>query len=199
GEHGDSGELLGEMRAVRRRARLARHAYWFPLVLFGLLTFASIPFYLQRVLTRTGVFVGASSGPGFLRSRYFLSPLVGGGVLYFWLAALLAGVIATVAWYRWRGGRVGLRTPPRGYLVTALVLLILALLVPLIIGGISRSPLVLLPGDLLMRGTFPFLIIAVGLCVLAWAERSVALTAIAVGYLGLSLLASLYDVVNILD
>src|ERR1700735_4692245 len=38
--------LLGEMAALRRRARAARHAYWFPLVLFGLLTCASAPFYI---------------------------------------------------------------------------------------------------------------------------------------------------------
>src|ERR1700735_4231927 len=34
-------DLLGEMTALRRRARAARHAYWFPLVLFGLLSCAS--------------------------------------------------------------------------------------------------------------------------------------------------------------
>ena len=38
-------DLLGEMKALRRQARAARHAYWFPLVLFGLLTCASVPFY----------------------------------------------------------------------------------------------------------------------------------------------------------
>ena len=42
----DEAALLAEMKALRRRARTARHAYWFPLVLFGLLTCASVPFYV---------------------------------------------------------------------------------------------------------------------------------------------------------
>jgi hypothetical protein len=43
-EPGAPADLLGEMRVLRRRARAARHAYWFPLVLFGVLTCASVPF-----------------------------------------------------------------------------------------------------------------------------------------------------------
>ena len=42
----DEASLLAEMKALRRRARTERHAYWFPLVLFGLLTCASVPFYV---------------------------------------------------------------------------------------------------------------------------------------------------------
>jgi hypothetical protein len=55
-----------------------------------------------------------------------------------------------------------------------------------------------MPGDLLIRGTFPLVLIGIGLCVLAWAERSIALTVIAAGYLALSLVASLYDIQNVL-
>ena len=36
-------ELLSDLARLRRQARTARHAYWFPLVLFGLLTCASAP------------------------------------------------------------------------------------------------------------------------------------------------------------
>ncbi len=54
-----------------------------------------------------------------------------------------------------------------------------------------------MPGDLLVRGTFPLVLIGMGLCVLAWAERSIALTVIAAGYLALSLVASLYDIENV--
>ena len=46
--------------------------------------------------------------------------------------------------------------------------------------------------------TFPFLIVAVGLLALAWAERSRALAVAAVVYTGAALLASLYDVSNII-
>ena len=34
---GRQADLLGELRVLRQRARTARHAYWFPLILFGLL------------------------------------------------------------------------------------------------------------------------------------------------------------------
>ena len=48
-----------------------------------------------------------------------------------------------------------------------------------------------------IRGTLAFLIIAIGLWVLARAERSRALAAIALVYTGAALLASLYNVENI--
>ena len=57
---------------------------------------------------------------------------------------------------------------------------------------------VLWPGDLVLRGTFPFVIIAAGLWVLAWAERSRALTVIAAVYTATALLASLYNIENVL-
>ncbi len=65
---GSQSELLGEMEALRRRARVTRHGYWFPLVLFGVLTCASVPFYIQpafrQVPAGSGIFVRASSATG---------------------------------------------------------------------------------------------------------------------------------------
>jgi hypothetical protein len=189
-------QLLGEVKAVRRRTRFARHAYWFPLVLFGLLTCASIPFYLQPFPATGWYGFSPISGP----VRYLNSDYLGGfGYLaYYWLAAILVGLTATALWYRLRGDRVGLRTPSRGFVITGLVLLVLALVIPVLaaLGGVARLA-ILMPGDLLARGTFPFVLIGIGLCVLAWAERSVALTVIAAGYLALSLVASLYDIQNV--
>jgi hypothetical protein len=49
-----------------------------------------------------------------------------------------------------------------------------------------------------MRGTFPLVIIAAGLWALAWAERSRALAVIAAVYTAAALLASLYNVENVL-
>jgi hypothetical protein len=193
-------QLLGEVKSVRRRARFARHAYWFPLVIFGLLTLASVPFYIQHIPTKRGVYpIPGPAGPAFLQRSY----LVGFGIFhgryadYYWLAAILVGVAATAAWYRWRGNRVGLRTPARGYLLTGLVLLLLALGIPALTLTAAPGLRILMPGDLLLRGTFPLVIIGIGLCFLAWAERSVALTVIAAGYLALALVASLYDIENV--
>lgn len=206
----DPRELLSEVRAIRRRARLARHAYWFPLVLFGLLICASVPFYfppsswelVRLPHSHHPVRVGAyGAAPGL---RFFQSAYLGGfgiassrGIAYYWLGALLFGIAATVFWYRWRGNRVGLRTPARGYLVTGLVIVALALLIPLAGRGGRIGMLLIMPGDLVVRGTFPFVLIGLGLCFLAWAERSVGLASIAAAYLALALLASLYDIENV--
>jgi hypothetical protein len=152
-------ELLGEVTALRRRARAHRHAYWFPLVLFGLLTCASVPFYVLPAEPGAGTRAvpGGPSLPilggyaGFTAQRF---------LGYYWLAALLGGLLLTLSWLQHVG--------------------------------------VLWPGDLVVRGTFPFVIIAAGLWVLAWAERSRALTAIAAVYTATALLASLYDIENVL-
>jgi hypothetical protein len=199
----DPRELLGEARAIRRRTRLARHAYWFPLVLFGLLVAASVPFYIQRLQVGPGWYGG--SGPSFLRSGYLggFGLLMYSGLPYYWLGAMVLGIVATVVWYRWRGNRIGLRTPARGYLITGVILVALALLIPVIAQRFPQAGPVfvrslIMPGDLVIRGTFPLVLIGVGLCVLAWAERSVGLAVIAASYLALSLLASLYDIENVL-
>ena len=197
-------DLLGEMKALRRQARAARHAYWFPLVLFGVLTCASVPF-----CTAPGYQAGgggsAQAGlplpmlggfPGFMVHRY---------LGYYWLAALLAGLLLTLLWYGRNARRVGLQTPARGYVITVAVLTVVALVIPLL--SQVRSPHwrswlqhlhVLWPSDLVVRGMFPFLIIAVGLWALAWAERSRALAVITAVYTAAALLSSLYNTENIL-
>jgi len=196
GHPADPGELLGEVRAIRRRARLARHAYWFPLVLFGVLTCASLPFYVRHFPTGRGLIAARLSLflPGaYLGGLGLRTPVA---TAYYWLGAILFGIAATAVWYRWRGNRVGLRTPARGYLITGLVLLALALAIPLISGRGLGLPLIW-PFAFVTRGTFPLVLIGLGLCFLAWAERSVALAVIAAVYLTLSLVASLYDIENV--
>jgi hypothetical protein len=76
---------------------------------------------------------------------------------------------------------------------------VLALAIPPLTRFVPRLSWTWLPfGDLWIRGTLAFLIIAAGLWVLAWAERSRALAVIALVYTGTALLASLYDTENIL-
>lgn len=197
--------LLQEMRVLRRQARAARHAYWFPLFLFGVLTCASAPFYIHPGVPSGQAGPAAQPGsqlpilgghPGFLVQPY---------LAYYWLAALLSGLLLTLLWYRRNARRVGLQTPARGYVITVAVLTILALAAPPL--SRLRSPhqlswlqhlQVLWPGDLVVRGTFPFVIIAAGLWTLAWAERSRGLVGIAGIYTSTALLASLYDIENLL-
>jgi hypothetical protein len=205
GRPGGHDDLVGEMTILRRRTRAARHAYWFPLVLFGVLTCVSVPFYIQPFGPRGLVIERAQPGPqlpvlggfpGFLVHRY---------LGYYWLAALFAGLLLTLLWYRGNARRVGLQTPARSYVITVAVLTALAVVIPPL--SQVRSPhwlswlhhlQVLWPADLIARGTFPFVIIAAGLWTLARAERSRALTVIAAVYTGTALLASLYNIENLL-
>jgi len=198
--HQEPAALLSEMRMLRRQARATRRGYWFPLVLFGLLGCGCIPFYLWP---GPGHLPGFLGGPAIAPSTVFLGGYGGPNtdpyLAYYWLAALCAGLLLTLLWYQWHARRVGLATPARSTVITLAALLFLVIGIP----PLARVPglhwlSVLMPGDIVIRGTFPFLIVAVGLGVLAWAERSPALTVITVVFCGAALLSSLYDVENIL-
>ena len=191
GDELSAADMLAQMRALRRQASSISRAYWLPLLLFGMLICGSMPFYVEPRMVR-GVAVYTSAG--------WQSPYFGGGGLtgsawlsVYWFIALQAGIAASALWYRWRGYRVGLRTPARGLVVAGVVLIELAILASIIGGRTGYA----LPGDLTIRGTVPLVLIAVPLWVLAWAERSTALAVIVACYTGLALLASLYDVENI--
>ena len=199
---GTSGEaeaagLLDHLGRLRRDARSARHAYWFPLMLFSLLTLAALPFYVPPNIPERSAGVEQipgssvpllSGSPGYLVRNYLGN---------YWLVALFGGVALTLLWYRRHARRVGMRTPSRGYVITMTVLTGLTVILPLLaqLPGLGFL-LMPLPGDLTIRGAFPFLIIAAGLWVLAWAERSVGLAVIAAVYTGTALLASLYNIEN---
>jgi FtsH-binding integral membrane protein len=193
-------ELLSDLARLRQQARTARHAYWFPLVLFGLLTCASVPFYVSDVI---------QPAPGVAILRATPPPTLLGGELagrngvflaWYWAFALVVGHLLTWAWYRQHQRRAGIQTPARAFAITGIVLAALAFLGPLFVTDLSFPyPPVGVPiGDLWVRGTFAFLIAAAGLWVLAWAERSRALALITLAYTGAALLASLYNVENLL-
>ncbi|HEX2317376.1 MAG TPA: hypothetical protein VHJ18_00165 [Streptosporangiaceae bacterium] len=64
--------MLSEVNRLRSEARSARHAYWLPLVLFGLVIGASAPFYVEPAPSHsTGLIPIFTALPGF-------SPLLGG-------------------------------------------------------------------------------------------------------------------------
>ena len=204
GSESDPEGLLGEMAELRRRARTARHAYWFPLVLFGLLTVASSAFYVLPVrrTAGSGVTVQAVGRPAF--------PALAGlpvnpgydGLGYYWAVALLGGLLLTLLWYRRHAGRAGVQTRTRGFTVTIVVLLLLVAVLPLLarlpgLGFLNYPVLLFLALGMLLRGLAPF-VIAAGLWVLVRAERSRALAVIAAIYTAAALLCGLYNVENVL-
>ena len=88
-------------------------------------------------------------------------------------------------------------TPSWGYLITGVVLTVLALAIPPLTRWLPGLGMLWLPlGDVWIRGTLAFLIIAIGLWVLARAERSRVLAIIALVYTGAAVLSSLYNVEN---
>ena len=169
-------QLVGEMTALRDRASAAARGYWLPLLLFSALICGSLPFYERLSRPRP-----AFAGP--VAAAHVTVVVVALG--YYWQIAIPAGVLLTVLWYRWRGNRVGLRTPARGFLITGLVLGEAVLLVPLLAGQSSSLTLHRLIHDTHQAG--PLVIVAVLLWVLAWAERSPALAVIAAIYLATAL------------
>ena len=193
-------DLLRDLSRLRHRTRVARHGYWFPLVLFGVLGCAAAPLYLAAAASvppGPGSYQTSNTGPLLLsgmslgRNDFFIG--------WYWTIALVGGYLLTVLWY-WRSARrAGVRTPARGYLITGVVLTVLAVVLPLLSRAVPGLFLLWGPfGDAWIRGTLAFLIIAVGLWVLARAERSPALAVIALAYTAAALLASLYNIENLL-
>lgn len=180
------GELLASMATLRRRTRAARHAYWFPLILFGLLTVAAAPLYVESTAPSDGrlpveVHPLAALGGGFLERSAALG--------WYWLAALVAGYLLSLGWYRWRGERMGLRTPTRAYRTAGVVGVLAGLLLPIVLRFLllntdasvseATSWLTIPVLGTAHRGMLPHLIIAIGLLVLARLERSWGLLAVA--------------------
>jgi hypothetical protein len=196
---------IDDVKVLKSRTRIARQGLWFPLVLFGLVILASTPLYLDPTIAPT---------PAFLTSDVPSSPTAGtaggnhswllgnfGGqmltfstqraVTVFWLVAGPLAFVLTAGFYWMRARRRGVATSSKAYVLSGLGLF--ALLVA------TSNPMfrVPIPGDLTIRGLTPLFVVALGLFVLVRAERSWALLAFAVPFLALTVLANLYDMVNI--
>lgn len=171
-----------------------RPAYWFPLLLFGALAALSLPLSVlgsQRLTTGFHVLT-AVVYPTVTEAMY-----LGGGFTtgpfpfplgWYWVGVLVAGLLLTAAWYRWRDRRAGTRTPLRGYLVTGLALAAVTAALPLLGWGVPvqmdgpglRAWIWL--NALWRLGTAALLAIAMGLGILAWAGRSWVLMVITISY-----------------
>jgi hypothetical protein len=196
GESLTPAQLIGEMNALRDRASAAARGYCLPLLLFGALICGSLPFYQRLARARPDLARPTAAAPCraivnhpchvSVAAAHVMVVVVALG--YYWQIAIPAGVLLTVLWYRWRGNRVGLRTPARGFLITGLVLGEAVLLVPLLAGQSNSVTLHRLMHDTHQAG--PLVIIAALLWVLAWAERSPALAIIVAIYLATALVVT---------
>lgn len=190
--------LLAEVDALRRRTRASRHAYWLPLLLFGLLTVLAAPLYVESADPTDGPW---PADPG-------LAGLGGGSLLHatalgwYWLVALIGGYLLSLGWYRRHALRVGVQGPIRGYLIAGALGTVVGLSLPVVLRYLllnAHTPIAnateWFAAPLLgvsYRGMVPHLVIALGLVVLAWLERSRGLSVIAVSYAAAVILVNVY-------
>jgi hypothetical protein len=184
------------MRAIGDRTGAAARGYWLPLLLFGAAICGSLAFYEQLPKPPAARALAPVAAPCQAALNHPCRTAAGAhrvtvitALGFYWQLVIPAAVVVIVLWYQWRGHRVGLRTPARGFLITGLVLGELVLLGP-ILAGQSRS-LTGLVHDTHQVGAQ--VIIAALLWVLAWAERSPLLAVIAAVYLAAALAVSPFD------
>ncbi|WP_051110679.1 hypothetical protein [Longispora albida] len=197
GQASTPGEVLAAVDALRRRTRSARHAYWLPLLLFGLLIVLAAPLYAE------------SADPALIRAPKHNPALAGlggdllehsGALGWYWLVALIAGYLVSLAWYRWHGSRVGVRTSTRAYVTAGATGILTGLALPMVLRFVLMnwysSDLVGWIITPLFRawslGLFPHVAIAAGLFVLARLERSQGLVVVAICFAAATALVNLY-------
>lgn len=188
--------ILDEVARLRRLTRARARGAAVPLMIFGLLTLASIPLYshpfhaLQTLpdggsVSRPGSTSGYAGLDGFDRSAALS--------IAFWLITGPLSYLACAWWYRRRAARVGLtvRWRPWAYVGTALFAVFLLAVFAQDHGAHQASP----P----MGGSFvasavisPLLAIAVGLLVLAKVERSPGVAVCGLVYGGLCVIMNGY-------
>ena len=205
---GSTEELLVSVGTLRQRVRNDRHSFWFPLVVFGLITLLSIPLYYGWPLHFTdfhchhfhhGSTVCSGtiiSHDGVLASGFSTNQL-GGWLSLFWVVSLLFGYVATIAFYRHRAVTVGLKVRIWPAAAVGLGLLILVMLLQTYWHTIEPS--FLNSGDFWTRGMATLVILSIGIVTLAILERSFWYLIYALGFVFIALLSSLYDVSNLVQ
>jgi hypothetical protein len=122
---------------------------------------------------------------------------LGNWLTLFWVTSLLLGYVATIWFYRHRASTVGLKIRIWPAVVVGLGLLVLALLMQT--HWRSIEPPFLASGDFWMRGTATLVILSIGIVTLAVLERSFVYIIYSQGFVALTLLASLYNVSNLVQ
>jgi hypothetical protein len=202
----DATGALGAVVSLRTKVREDRYGHWFPLVVFGVLTLASAPLYWRWPLPASDCHrAGGFTSCGFIEQINLpLGGALGTGsfpigparwLTVYWVAALVVGYAATIAFARRHGHRVGVRVRVGPTIGVGLGLLAVVLLVNGAVPSVSRGHL--FAGDIWVRGMGSLLILAVGLGALAVVERSRPFMVYVAGFIGLALVACLYDIVNI--
>ncbi len=198
-DSGDARRALAEVTGLRRHTRRARQAFWFPLIVFGLLTLAAATQYVQPrppQFSNTDTVITVSSHGRQISHNWY--NMLGGfqanapSIALFWLIGIPTAYVMTAVFYLWWSHRRGVSTNWRLYALSGTCAFAL-------LTCLTWAWRVLPDGaaDLLIRGALPLVSIAAGFGVLALVDRSIALGAVSAGLLGLAFTANLYDMENI--
>jgi len=191
-------KLLAEVAALRSQTRRRVRGAWLPLLVFGLLTLASIPLYSRAFDTPRccGAF-----------SHDYRTPFVAGlpgadsqtGAALFWLIAMPVAYSVCALWYHRRAAQRGLQPRWRDYVGLGLALFAFVVVVNLLPDRVlsvhpgvaaGSAPTTLGVG---IRALFtPLVAVAAGLVVLAWVERSAVVAAAALVFGGLTVVVNTY-------
>jgi hypothetical protein len=188
---------------LRRRTRVARDGSWFALIIFGLVVLIATIFYRGPGLSAHSPGCHASTNGFYCTVRFVSEGPFGAGLgtpsqslnvspwaTTYWTVSIFVAICAIVAYYRFRARTSGVsgRIWPFACIGTAALALAVA----------SRGWVTIdLPGDFWIRGMQALLVIAVALGVLAAIERRWSFSLFVVGFLGLAILSTLYDVSNL--
>jgi hypothetical protein len=175
----DPQRLLSSTRELTQRVRRAQRATWFPLLVFALVTFASIPVYRyggHRAVTCLAVAGEPPASPIRLCSIYSNAEFI------YWPIVLVLAYAAIAAFYIRRARAQGIETRVRPYVIAGIIIAAAC------IGAafwevLNPAP----PGQfglsLAHRLASPGAAIGLALLVLAWGERNRALLLLTLGYL----------------
>lgn len=160
-------EVLEDLVQLRSTVREQRHAFWLPLLIFGLLVCAAAPLY--AVVGPINSICVESCSTGILGdTRLPWLYAMGGGVLgLYWVFALAAGAVSTAVWFRWYGLMAGVRSRAADSVLVWLLGVALLLTLPTIALGVGYQL-----RSMTERHLAAPLILGVGLLALAWMERS---------------------------
>lgn len=181
----DAANVLNTVSIAARKTRAARPTRALPLLALGLVIVGAMPFYVLAEPQADQVYYPLFwSGP--------VGTAAGLWTMYYWLLALPLAYAFIVWWHAKAAHRRGVKVNVSSLVVTGAAVLGL-----MFVCSFLYKPA--FPADFVVRGLTPLLTIAFGLLVWAIVGRGRGLLTVSLIFLASSLLASLYDLVNVTD
>lgn len=176
-------DLLAAVRDATRRVRAAQRGTWFPLLVFGGITLASIPIYRFTVHHKP---LGTCR---FISDHQSVCAGTNPAAYAYWLVALVAAYAVIARFYVRQSRRRGVGTPIRLYVIVGIVLAVVTSALTLWLAFHPMAPLTvdlptITPTMRVVHAlATPMTAIGGALLALAWVERNPGLVAFSAVYL----------------